>query len=305
VTSYSGNELGLNVSIDFTFLEECLPILNESSTQEITKITSHEAAKGIHNHALRYNNTNKRLVDFWRDLLFQETKKGGTHFQNILDCIDFIKVYIPDFNEAFRELEAYLPPETNISTNLYCIIGYDIGVVSDGDAYLNLAHPLYHESKRELLYFAMHELHHVVYTHYNPTFSFNEIKTTKDLSRIIKYSTHLEGMAVYSAWHKRQRENGYTHRDYITLHDPSKMDRLITRYFDLLNRIELEPVRGLVEDDWSILEVMSDRDRLWYVVGAFMADSIDRYLGREILNSTIIEGYESFFRHFKTASKTS
>jgi len=227
-------------------------------------------------------------------------KKGKNISRTSLGaCIEYIKENISDFNEAFNELEAYIPPETNLSTTLYCIIGYDIGVVSDGDAYLNLGHPLYHENKRELLYFALHELHHVAYTSYNPTFSFDEIKTTGDLSRIIRYSTHLEGLAVHSAWDRRRRENGYTHRDYITLNDPYKMSQLIPRFFELLNRYTGEPVRDLVEDDWDVLELMSDADRLWYVVGAWMAESIDQGLGREALNMTIVEGSEAFFKLYK------
>jgi len=254
---------------------------------------------GVHSHAKRFQNTDKDLIDFWKEKLEQESKKGEKHFQNILGCIEYIKENISDFNEAFNELEAYIPPETNLSTTLYCIIGYDIGVVSDGDAYLNLGHPLFHENKRELLYFALHELHHVAYTSYNPTFSFDEIKTTGDLSRIIRYSTHLEGLAVHSAWDRRRRENGYTHRDYLTLNDPCKMSQLIPRFFELLNRYTGEPVRDLVEDDWDVLDLMSDADRLWYVVGAWMAESIDQGLGREALNMTIVEGSEAFFKLYK------
>ena len=55
------------------------------------------------------------------------------------------------------------------------------------------------------------------------------------------------------------------------------------------------------KDDFKVLEVMSGkRKRLWYVVGAHMAEEIDKNLGREALNKTIIEGSESFFeKYFK------
>ncbi|MCW4051489.1 MAG: hypothetical protein NWE89_17345 [Candidatus Bathyarchaeota archaeon] len=292
-----------NVTIDFSFIEENLPIIHYPDDQKMLKMVSHDAAKGIYNHAKRFHNTDKDINDFWHEKLQQESNKGKRHLENVLECIEYIKQNTSDFNEAFRELEAYLPRETDFSSILFCIIGYDIGVVSDGDAYLNLGHPLFHENKRELLYIAMHELHHVAYTQLNPIFSFDDLETTEDLSRIVRYSTHLEGFAVYSSLNRRRRENGYTHRDYITLNDPDKMIQLSTQFFEILDKLENEPCRALVDDDWDILEVLSDGERLWYVVGAWMAESIDRVLGREALNSTMVQGPEAFFKAYhKTGS---
>ena len=227
--------------------------------------------------------------------------KGKTYLKNALPCIEYIKKNISDFNEAFRELETYLPREIDLSSTLFCILGYDIGVVSDGNAFLNLGHPLFHENKRELLYFAMHELHHVAFTHYNPIYSFDDLKTTGDLIRIIRYSTHLEGLAVYSSLDRRRRENGYAHRDYLTLNDSCKMSQLKTQFFDILQQIEAESSRSLVEDDWGVLELMSDGDRLWYVVGSCMAESIERSLGKEALNSSIVGGPETFFKLYQNS----
>ena len=285
-----------NVTIDFSFIEENLLKLHHFDKKTVSRIVSHEAAKGIYNHALRFHNTNKDLSDFWIEKLQQESNKGEKHLENVLKCMEYIKQNNFDFNEAFRELQDYLPQDTDFSSHLFCIIGYDIGVVSDGNAYLNLGHPLFHENKRELLYFAMHELNHVAYTHFNPIFSFDDLGTTEDLRRIIGYSTHLEGLAVYSALNRRRRENGFTHRDYITLNDPDKMLQKISKFFEILDRLESEPPRALVDDDFSILELMSGGERLWYVVGAWMAESIDRRLGREALNSTIVQGHEAFFK---------
>jgi hypothetical protein len=38
--------------------------------------------------------------------------------------------------------------------------------------------------------------------------------------------------------------------------------------------------------------------RLWYVVGAHMAEEINRTLGREELNQTILDGSKSFFAKY-------
>ena len=288
-----------NVKLDFSFIEENLPTLRHPDDQKVLKLTSHDAAKGIYNHAKRFHNTDKDITGFWNDKLQHESTKGKRHLEYVLECIDYIRQNISDFNEAFRELEAYLPREINFSSTLFCIIGYDIGVVSDGNAYLNLGHPLFHEHKRELLYIAMHELHHVAYTQLNPTFSFDDLRTTKDLARIIRYSTHLEGLAVYSSFDRRRKEKGFTHRDYIALNDPDKMIQLSFQFFDVLDKYENMPCRALVDDDWGVLELMSDGERLWYVVGAWMAESIERRLGMEALNSTMVQGPEAFFKVYQ------
>jgi hypothetical protein len=287
-----------SVKIDFSFIEENLSAISHPDNQKVQQITSHNAAKGIYNHAKRFQNTEKNLKDFWNEKLQQESKKGQRHLSLVLECIEYIKQNISDFKKAFNELEAYLPKKTNFSCTLFCIIGYDIGVVSDGNAYLNLGHPLFHENKRELLYFAMHELHHVAYTQLNPTFSLDDLKTTRDLTRIIKYSTHLEGLAVYSSLNRRRKENGYTHKDYVLFNDPVKMSHLSSQFFKVLEKYENISSRALVDDDWGILELMSDGERLWYVVGAWMAESIDSRLGREALNSTMVQGPEAFFKAF-------
>lgn len=287
-----------NVIIDFSFIEDNLLNIRHFDNDTVLKITLHEAAKGIYNHAKRFHNTDKDLRDFWYERIQQESDKGEKHLESVLENIEYIKKNISDFNEVFRELQDYLPRISTYSSKLFCIIGYDIGVVSDGNAYLNLGHPLFLENKRELLYFSMHELHHVAYTHFNPIYSFDDLNSTEDLRRVIMHSTHLEGLAVYTSSKRRRRETAGTHRDYITINDPDKMSQLSIQFFEILNMYENEPCRALNEDDWDILELMSDGDRLWYVVGAWMAKSIDSRLGRKALNSTIVLGPEAFFKFY-------
>jgi hypothetical protein len=288
----------LNVAQDFSFIEETLSKLDDLDERNLTNIISYEAAKGVYSHARRFHNTDQNIKNFWKQRLLEFNTNSLV--DNAIECIDYIKQNTPSFNEAYRELESYLPPY-NYSTILYFIIGYDIGIVSDGNAYLNLGHQLFHENKRELLYFAMHELHHAVYTQINPIFSFDDLKTTKNLVNIIKYSTHLEGLAVYCSYNKRRRENEYSHHDYVTLNDLDKTRKYVARYFEILSIYENESCRLIDENDFSILDVMSGGDRLWYIVGAYMAKLIDEQLGRDTLNKTITDGPESFFEaYFKT-----
>jgi len=71
------------------------------------------------------------------------------------------------------------------------------------------------------------------------------------------------------------------------------MRQLSIQFFDVLEKYENMSSRAVVGDDWGVLELMSDGDRLWYVVGAWMAESIECSLGREALNSTMVLGPEA------------
>ena len=283
--------------MDFTFIEQFICYFN-SSEHSINHIIDHESARGVHDHALKYQNTDKNIHDYWEETLSKESKKGEHHLNEILKCVDYIKSNLTDFSQAFKELEAYIPNNLKLKCKLYFVLGYDIGIVSNGNAFLNLGNALFHEKKRELLYFAMHELHHVAYTHYNPIYSLEELKTTQDLIRVIKYSTHLEGLAVYASIEKRQREEGFTHKDYFVLNDYQERLKICTEYFGILNQLEDQAIRPLISEDFEILERMSSGKRLWYVTGAHMAQKIDQKVGREALNMTIHYGSEAFFNAY-------
>jgi hypothetical protein len=54
----------------------------------------------------------------------------------------------------------------------------------------------------------------------------------------------------------------------------------------------------LHEDDWNVLEKMSNRNRLWYVTGAHMAQLINNKLGHETLVETIRQGPDYFFKMY-------
>ena len=289
----------LSVKLDLSFIEDILSYLKNLDPEGLKAITLHEAANGVYRHARRFRNTDKDITGFWTQILSESNKNQD--FENVYGCYKYIIENHGRFSEAYRELEHYLPIGHFHST-LYAMIGYDIGIVFDGNAFLNLGHPTF-GNKNELVYFAMHELHHAVYTQIHPLYSLDELETTDDLARIIKYSTHLEGLAVYCSYSMRKRENQFTHYDYVTLNDPEKTQETVDRFYKILSRVENESSRALVDEDYSILDVMSGGERLWYVTGAYMAGLIDEMLGRDALNETIIKGPDSFFKNYKSCLK--
>jgi hypothetical protein len=286
----------LSVQVDVSFTEQALRYLSSPSPTRLKRILGHPAAKGVHIHAARFGNTNRSLVGFWEERLARIEQNAAERARaNVEDMNGNAEA----FTDAFDELDEYLPHGLKIGCRLYAVVGYDVGVVSEGDAYLNLAHSVYAD-KRELVYFAMHELHHVAFTRLHPIYSFSGLSTTVDLRSAVMYSTHLEGLAVYSAYGRRRREGGLNHLDYRIYRNQGERDRVIEEYFKILDELRCEPMRSLREDDFELIERLSG-ERLWYVAGLHMAKTIDERLGREKLNETMRRGPVSFFEAYESS----
>ncbi len=290
--------------IDQSFAKEVLRFLSSSSSLHFEDLLQNPAAQYVHAHAVRYRNTDKMLKDFWQNILHRETQRGSTHRDYIKASIEYIDQHRNIFEAAFTEVQEYLPAAISSEFSLHTMIGYDIGIVINGHALLNLAHPLFHQHPRELIYFAMHELHHVGYTAFHPPFAFDDLHSTKHLLDAIYYSTHLEGMAVFTSLSRRLQENGLHHEDYPILLDPKQREIRIREYFTLLNSLIHESPRPLMPQDFEIFEVMSGSPkRLWYITGAHMAQTIDELYGRNQLLQTVIDGPTSFFSVYQAAQK--
>jgi hypothetical protein len=208
-------------------------------------------------------------------------------------------------SRCWREAAAYLPEDALSGTVLYLTVGYDIGVAVSGEASLNLAHPHFMENRDEIWFYCVHEVHHAGFERYHDLPVLADVKTTGDLADLIRYLTTLEGLAVHAARNWRTEAGALkTDGDYVALLEPKSMDRYEKEFFNLYYSIAEAPPRPLKEQDWEILERMSSGDRLWYRVGARMADRIERKLGREILIETILQSPEAFFSRFEEMTDT-
>jgi len=286
----------LSVQVDLSFTKQALRYLSSPSSTKLQRIMGHPAAKGVHMHAARFGNTDRDLAGFWEERLARVEPDAAERTRANMEYMDG---NAGAFTDAFDELDEYLPHGLEIGCRLYAVVGYDVGVVSEGDAYLNLAHPLYVD-QRELVYFAMHELHHVAYTHLQPIYSFSGLRTTEDLLGAVMYSTHLEGLAVYATYGRRRREAGLNHLDYRLYENKGKRYRVIEEYFNILDELRCEAMRNLRDDDFGLIERLSS-ERLWYVAGLHMAKTIDERLGREKLNETMRQGPASFFEAYESS----
>jgi hypothetical protein len=254
----------------------------------------HPAAMKVHAHAVRFGNTDEPIEVFWRniaDQFFNPEIRNRIH-----SALEFLGENKGLLASSINEVAEYLPKDLQLECKLYTMVGYDIGIVSEGSALLNIAHPFFEENPCELIFMSMHEVHHVGYVHYNPTFSFSELERLSDLRDAVRYSTHLEGLAVYAPLRKRVEAGCIVHEDYSALMDEEIAEQRKIQYFDLVTELERISDRAITDDDFRIFEPMSAKGkRLWYVTGAYMAKMIDERLGRTELIDTIRKGPNSFF----------
>ena len=287
------------IRIDNSFVDICLTLIENEMKDNFDDLIVHPAAMKVHAHAVRFGNTDEPIEVFWRNIAdeFFNQENGN----RINSALEFLEENKGLFASSINEVAEYLPKDLQLECKLYTMVGYDVGIVSEGSALLNIAHPYFEENPCELIFIAMHELHHVGYVHYNPIFSFAELERLSDLKDAVRYSTHLEGLAVYAPLRKRVETGCIVHEDYSALMDEEIVEQRMMQYFDLVTELERKSDRTITDDDFGIFDPMSAKGkRLWYVTGAYMAKMIDERLGRKVLIDTVRQGPNSFFNLYNS-----
>jgi hypothetical protein len=285
----------LSVKIDTSFIVPLLKHLSKPSKASLIEITKHEAGKKTYSHALRTRNTNKSISSFWKSIMSQLAKRKNL-IEYVKQSLTFIHNETDTFDKLLKELWKEFPEGTHLRSVLYTNLGYDIGIVSEGCALINIGHEVYHKTPQEILFMSMHELHHVVYTAYNSFFDLTQVHRFDQLSDVVKFCTHMEGLAVYSTLELRRAAHVLNNQDYKLFLNPKARKKRVSDYFDILTKLEVRGDAPLQEEDWNILERMSNRHRLWYVAGAHMAQIIEEKLGHNTLIETIRMGPDYFFK---------
>jgi hypothetical protein len=198
----------------------------------------------------------------------------------------------------------FLPKDFRFMGCMFFTLGYDIGVVYGKNCSLNLAHTIFQNSMEEIAYYAIHEIHHIGFIALKggQMPSFGTLKTRSDMARLIEYCTHLEGMAVYTSLYLRQKEGAADMiGDYIALNSPQQLNNMECEFFEIYRHFKNNPDVPLSQNDFSKINILSDEKRLWYIVGAHIAKTIDQLLGRESLTALISEDSENFINAYCSA----
>jgi hypothetical protein len=277
-----------DLQFDARFAEFGADYLESGDRRAIPALAGLPASRHLLAHARQFNydvpkNSSRALVD---ELMDRSTGRLAA----MRAAIAYFRGPLLDDPHWINDALAYLPADFRFQGTLFLISGYDIGVALSPDASLNAAHRHFEGRPRELLYYAVHELHHVGLMAYAPPPRIDDLKTCADVLHMVEYSTALEGTAVLAGLARRARDGALADDDdYAALGDAARMQRNEARYlreFDSLRRRGIEPAD---EAALAVLERMSSGERLWYRVGARMAERIEREQGRPALIALITE----------------
>ncbi len=289
------------VIYDFSFAELALKYLETEDPLYLHQITELKATQHIRSHAEHFKNkvpqsSKQELVQY----LVSPFKGEKNKWDDLKRNLRYSQNQIAKSDLAQKECLKYLPDNFRFSSHLFFTVGYDLGVVFGPNASVNLAHPHYLENINEIKYYSIHELHHagfVILKNYEmPSL---DITTYKEMTKLIEYFTHLEGMGTYAPFELRKKEHALdADKDYAVLQDDKLMDQCEKEYFEIYFHFKDNPEELITQDDWAKLNVLSDKKRLWYRVGARMAQIIDCRLGRKHLVSLIPEPAENFIQTY-------
>lgn len=289
------------VIYDFSFAELAIRYLECGDSTYLNKIANLPATEHLLNHAIAYKNniSHNSGLDLVISLLTPIDDK-----RKVLDAfksnLRYAKTKIAEIDLPQKTCLKYLPEDFKYSSNLFFTFGYDLGVVFGNNASLNLAHPHYIEHQNEIRYYSIHELHHAGFvTIKNNAIPSLDINKYKEITDLIAYFTHLEGMGTYAPLALRKKEGAMENdKDYIAIQDTGLMQSYESAFFEIYFHFKNNPNNILTDEDWDKLSVLSDEKRLWYRVGAKMAQTIDERLGREKLVKLISEPSTNFINTY-------
>jgi len=296
---------GNGVRFDASFAEQAVRYLRTGDAAILGRLAASPAAAHLLSHA---RNFNYDLPKDSAEALVSNLLAPARHPADRAEACEQTIAYfnrITQNPEWLSDVLRYLPEDFQFHAALYLQFGYDIGVAFGPAASLNCAHKRFEEHPRELLYYAIHELHHAGFMSYQPPPRLQDLKTCADILRLVKYSTQLEGMAVWAAYKRRSDEHALADDpDYVALADEARMQRDEASYFEDLRYLERRGAEPADDAAWAVIERMSGGERLWYRVGALMAQRIEQKLGRHALVELIKKGPDSFLSAY-SALKTS
>ncbi len=285
-----------DLSFDATFAQLSLEYLRSKDPALLDRLSKSPAALHLLNHARNFDYNVPK--DSTQELVSQLLRPPSNHLDEINACrqnLEFFTGPLLDDPHWVEDSLRYLPADFRFHGALFLTFGYDIGVAFGPTASLNCAHSHFKGHPRELIYYAIHELHHVGFMAYQPPPKLSDLKTCADLLRLVEYSTQLEGMAVLAAYQRRHSENALADdADYLALQDDGRMRHDEVLYFDDVNYLRRRGAQPADKHAWAVIDHMSSGERLWYRVGARMAQKIEKASGRPALVELVKLGPAQF-----------
>ncbi|HVP27388.1 MAG TPA: DUF5700 domain-containing putative Zn-dependent protease [Candidatus Bathyarchaeia archaeon] len=278
---------------DDSGLEASLNFLRNKSDQNLEKLVSAPGNKLAYAHYLWSSPDSQATIEeFWATQLSNLSWSPKLE-QNVNNVKSHL--LMQEETKWLKEVLRYLPRGHSFNTTVYLNLSYD-NIVFDENVALNLNFRQFNMDRRESVYYLIHELAHAGYVRYHPLPQLGNIRTNGELSKIVKFLTHLEGMGILSALRLRMSEGGLLDNDYKVLLNDAERARRIDEYFRLFDKFKGDLNKKVDEPPTRVFDKMSGKEtRLWYITGCHMAREIEKRHGVEALRNLVKQGSEAFF----------
>lgn len=166
--------------------------------------------------------------------------------------------------------------------------------ISDKEDYLviSVTDPYWEGSKTTIQNAMVHELFH---TGYNQSLNhWRDADFPSETARNLLTKLHSEGLATYVAYQAASIFPAPAEKDFRLLNDISEVKsrlRKLNRLFRIAQSLSSDQLRG---ESWKV----GVEQRGYYVVGAFMAKTIDEKGGRDLLIETLTKGSGFFIQSY-------
>ena len=255
---------------------------------------------GAYNLAKKWHDINKISLDTlnyystWIERLeeindlTEAQKQNHSSFQLMNKILERKRIFD---ERALPHICSFLPENNvNLNTTVY-LTGHTLpwAFMTHSNVVINVLHSHYKDkSADDLMNTIVHEVFHIGYG------KNRSYRTEIELENVNIYdildSFHNEGMAVYTAYKAQKFFPAPDEEDYILLEDPKEVKRLLKILNDFFSKANSLSEDELREKSWDV-GIMK---RGYYVVGSFMAKTIDEQSGRESLIETVKKGPMSF-----------
>lgn len=291
-----------DLTFDATFAAQAIAYLRSKDANVLARMANSPAITHVLNHARNFDydvpkDSRQALVT---NLLGPESKQTA----RVAVCEQSIAYFCGPLLSAphwVADTLRYLPAGFRFQGTLFLTFGYDIGVAFAPNASLNCTHSHFDNHSKELLYYAIHELHHVGFMAYQKPPKLADIHSCADLLKLVEYSTQMEGMAVLAAYQRRRDDHTLADDpDYAALEDQKRMQADVASYLKDYDYLRGRGVQPADANAWAVIDRMSSGERLWYRVGAHMAQRIEASKGRPALVELVKQGPANFIAAYES-----
>ena len=228
------------------------------------------------------NQSNLSKAEREQNFAFQQLKKLKSkveYFDSM--SIPLLNSFMPKNNLTFKTT-VYITTKT-----------LAFGFMHNGQVIIDILSPFYKNDIEKIYNTITHECFHIGYG-YN-RYHRKEI----ELDNFFIYNTMLdalqnEGIATYLGFLATDFFPVENHMDYVQLKDFARIQYHLDEINMLFAEAEVLPLDSLKKKSWKV----GIDNRTYYVIGAYMAATIDSLLGREALVNTISEGPLNFLETY-------